>query len=424
MDRTLLRIRGDHAARRDTSRRGTSLVVTTVLVFSLAGISLSLASLSRSSAEENRTTKDETNAYYIAQAGLAQAVQDLRAGGTGALGSLQQQQEFGGARFWVDSVDLGNGLRSLVATGVDNRAGARIELVLQEAALPFFRYGAFGELGLTLDSNATIDSYNSNLGPYSLNLNKAFNGNAGSNRNISLRSNSRIHGSAQPGPGHAVTILGNAVVSGATSPAPAPFELPPIEFPAAPGPNNYTLNGTATLVAGLHQLANVRLNSNSVLTINGPATIVCSNLELRSNSQIIVNATNGPVEFYVDGDFKMLSNAKLYASDLKPANVKVFLNGDNIIDPDTDVQVDPQDDEFQFNSNTQIYGVVYAPNAFVEIESNFECFGAMIARRLHLDSNSKIHFDESLLTETEDSESELQAVLWRRRPFSMSELGQ
>lgn len=418
MIRTLSNTRGSRAR-----RRGTSLVVTTVLVFSLAGISLSLASLSRSSAEENRTAKDETNAYYIAQAGLAQAVQDLRAGGTGALGSLQQQQEFGGARFWVESVELGNGLRSLVATGVDNRAGARIELVLQEAALPFFRYGAFGELGLTLDSNATIDSYNSNLGPYS-NANKAHNGNAGSNRNIGLRSNSRIHGSAQPGPGHSVSLLGNAVVTGTTSPAPSLFELPPIEFPAAPGAANYTLNGTATFAAGLHQLANVRLNSNSVLTINGPATVVCNNMELRSNSQIIVNATNGPVEFYVQGDFKMLSNAKLYASDLKPSNVKLFLNGDNIIDPDTDVQVDPQDDEFQFNSNTQIYGVVYAPNAFVEIDSNFECFGAMIARRLHLDSNSKIHFDESLLTETEDSETELQAVLWRRRPFSMSELGQ
>ncbi len=418
MIRTLSKTRGTRA-----QRRGTSLVVTTVLVFSLAGISLSLASLSRSSAEENRTAKDETNAYYIAQAGLAQAVQDLRAGGTGAVGSLQQQQDFGGARFWVDSVDLGNGLRSLVATGLDNRAGARIELVLQEAALPFFRYGAFGELGLTLDSNATIDSYNSALGPYSA-VNKAHNGNAGSNRSISLRSNSRIHGSAQPGPGHTVNIIGNAVVTGATSPAPTLFELPPIEFPAAPGATNYTLNGVATLNAGLHQLANVRLNSNSILTINGPATIVCTQMELRSNSQIIVNATNGPVEFYVDGDFKMLSNAKLYSTDLKPANVKVFLNGDNIIDPDTDVQVDPQDDEFQFNSNTQIYGVVYAPNAFVEIDSNFECFGAMIARRLHLDSNSKIHFDESLLTETEDSESELQAVLWRRRPFSMSELGQ
>ena len=62
--------------------------------------------------------------------------------------------------------------------------------------------------------------------------------------------------------------------------------------------------------------------------------------------------------------------------------------------------------------------------AFVEIESNFELFGALIARRLHLDSNSKIHFDESLLDEDEDSETELQAVLWRRRPFSMGELGQ
>lgn len=403
-------------------RRGTSLVVTTVLVFSLAGISLSLAAMSRSSSDENRTARDETNAYYVAQAGLAQAVQDMRAGGTGAVGSQQQQQDFGGARFWVDSIDLGGGLRSLVATGFDERAGARIELVMQQSNLPFFRYGAFGELGLTLDSNATIDSYNSSLGPYS-DANKAHNGHSGSNGNIGLRSNSRIHGSAQPGPGGSVSILGNAVVTGSTAPAPSNFELPPIEFPASPGADNYTLNGTATLLPGLHQLNQVRLNSNAVLTINGPATVVCSTMELRSNSQIIVNAAGGPVEFYVEGDFKLLSNAQIYSTTYKPSDVKLFLNGDNIIDPDTDVQVDPQDDELAFNSNSRVYGVMYAPNAFVEINSNFELFGALIARRLHLDSNSKVHFDESLLTEESDSETELQALLWRRRPFSRSELG-
>lgn len=403
-------------------RRGTSLVVSTILVFSLAGISLSLTSLSRSSAGESRVARDETNAYYVAQAGLAQAVQDMRAGGNGEIGSLNQRQEFGGATFWVESVDLGDGLRSLVATGVDNRAGARVELVMREAALAFFRYGAFGELGVTLDSNATVDSYNSDLGPYS-GLNVAHNGNAGSNKNISLRSNSRIHGAAQPGPGGTVTILGNAVVTGATSPSATLFDLPPIEFPAPPGENGYTVNGAATILPGLHQLGPMRLNANSVLTINGPATIVCTNMELRSNSKIIVNAAGGPVEFYVDGDFKLLSNAQIYSQNLKPADVKLFLNGDNIIDPDVDVDVDPQDDDLLFNSNSKIYGVMYAPNAFVEIESNFELFGALIARRLHLDSNSKIHFDESLLDETEDSETELQAVLWRRRPFSMSELG-
>ncbi len=398
-------------------RRGTSLVVTAVLVSSLAAVSLSLASLSRSSAAENRAAREESNAYYIAQAGLAQAVQDLRAGGTGAVGSQQDQQDFGGSRFWVEATDIGGDMRSLVATGLDDSAGARVELVLQIMNLPFFRFGAFGELGLTLDSNATVDSYNSNNGPYGSTV--AQKGNAGSNGNIRLRQNSRIHGNATPGPGQSVTILGNAVVTGATTPAPTLLEMPAIEFPVQPG---FLNQGAGILPPGTHAFNKLVVGSSSTLIINGPADIVCNLMELRSNAKVVVNATLGPVNFYVKGDFVLNSNAQVYSSTYKPADIHMYLNGDNIIEPDVEVQVDP-DSEFEFNSNSKIYGVVYAPNASVEINSNFELFGSLMAKKLHLDSNSKIHFDEALLTSEEDSESVLQAVLWRRRPFSMSELG-
>ena len=415
MIRTLERHRSARA------RRGTSMVVTTVLVFSLAGISVSLTAMSRSAAGENRTARDETNAYYVAQAGLAEAVQDMRTGGTGAVGAQGNRREFGGAAFWVDSVDLGNGVRSLVATGIDQNVGARIELVMQQTGLPFFRFGAFGELGLTLDSNATIDSYDSSLGTYASQV-ASQNGNSGSNRDIHLRQNSRIHGAAQPGPGNTVTILGNAVVTGATTPSPTEFELPPIEFPVPPGGADFTASGTVTWAPGLHNMGSLRLDSNAILNITGPATIVCTGMDMRSNSQVIINATQGPVEFYVDGDFRLLSNAQIYSTDYIPSNVSLFLNGDNIIDPDVEVQL--QEDELVFNSNTKVWGTMYAPNAFVEIDSNFELFGSMIARQLHIDSNARIHFDEALLEPDEETETTLQALLWRRRPFSMSELGE
>lgn len=419
MIRTLI-----HPGNASAQRRGTSLVVTTILVFSLAGISISLTAMSRSSATENRAVRDETNAYYVAQAGLAQAVQDLRAGGNGAVGSQQTRQDFGGASFWVDSVNLGGGFRSLVATGVDQRAGARIELVMQQTNMPFFRYGAFGDVGLTLHSNASIDSYDSTLGSYESQV-PGTEGDTGSNGNITLRQNSTISGSAQPGPDGTVTILGNAVVSGTTFPAQTVFDMPAIDFPAEPGDTDYTVVGARTLLPGLHQIDDLRLSSSSILTVIGPATIVCSSMELRSNSHIIVNAEDGPVEFYVQGDFKLLSNSQIYSTTHQPSDVVLYLNGDNIIDPDTDVEVDPDGtDELLFNSNTRVYGLMYAPNAFVNINSNFQLFGALIARRLHLDSFASIHYDEALRTMIEDSEIQLQAILWRRRPFSMSELAQ
>jgi hypothetical protein len=50
-----------------------------------------------------------------------------------------------------------------------------------------------------------------------------------------------------------------------------------------------------------------------------------------------------------------------------------------------------------FNSNAKMYGTIFAPNAKVSIDSNFELFGAVIAREVSLSSNSMIHYDEQLL---------------------------
>ena len=53
-------------------------------------------------------------------------------------------------------------------------------------------------------------------------------------------------------------------------------------------------------------------------------------------------------------------------------------------------------DEVDFESNAEFYGTLYAPYAIVEINSNFRLFGALVARSIHLDSNSRIHYDEAL----------------------------
>ena len=73
----------------------------------------------------------------------------------------------------------------------------------------------------------------------------------------------------------------------------------------------------------------------------------------------------------------------------------LYLESDNIIDPDIDVSLDPA--HVDFDSNSEIFGTIYAPNAHIEIDSNFRLYGSLIARSVRLDSNSRIHFDEALL---------------------------
>jgi hypothetical protein len=62
---------------------------------------------------------------------------------------------------------------------------------------------------------------------------------------------------------------------------------------------------------------------------------------------------------------------------------------------------------------------IYAPEASIDIDSNFQLFGAVVARRLHLDSNSQIHYDESLLRSSSSGRSDYEAIYWRELSYSV-----
>jgi hypothetical protein len=199
-----------------------------------------------------------------------------------------------------------------------------------------------------------------------------------------------------PGPGGVANVIGNATVSGSKTPASTPQSLPPITVPtiATSGVMTPAKNTTVNLASGSYHWSNAALATGSTLNVTGPATLICDSLRLASNSKIVINASAGPVQIYVINDFVMSSNTHIYPTSYNPADVTINLQSDNIIDPDMIVDLD----QIDFQSNSDLYGTIYAPHAKVSINSNFELYGAIIARDLVLDSWSRVHFDETLLT--------------------------
>ena len=80
-----------------------------------------------------------------------------------------------------------------------------------------------------------------------------------------------------------------------------------------------------------------------------------------------------------------------------------------IIDPDSNVSLD----QVGFESNSRLFGTIYAPNAAIEIQSDFELFGAIMARRLHLSSWSRVHYDEALRSTGANGRRVFQTLCWR-----------
>ena len=415
----------------DTSRnkRGSTMVIVALLVAAVAMLSLTLLSTLRSSQQENQGSRESLSALYACEAGLSAAVRSLATGGSGDLGTQYAPVDYGEQSYWVVSTPMGAGRTSLRSVGRDDRARMGVEVVVQPDADSFFRWAAFGEELLHMDSNARTDSYDSSVNPgqnsypdqavngSGSNQYANTNGDVGSNGNITMDSNIGVWGDAHPGPTGSVTgsQSGDPNISGATTPLASTVELPDVIVPSITSSGDYLVasNGI-TLASGGHHFANFEVGTAKTLTINGPATIVCDNFKLKSGSKVIVNATNGPVRFYVLNDFVLNSNTKIYSTTYSPLDVAFNLLSDNILDPGVDVTFD--EDLVDFDSGSMLYGTIFAPSAEITIDSNFEQFGSLVARRTYLYSDAQIHYDELLATVSQEAQNIFTTLCWRVVP--------
>lgn len=421
----------------NATQSGGALVMVAFATAVMATLSFSVLALSLAGASEQRTSKEQMSARFVCEAGLSEAVFELAAasaagvvvqqGGQGEqpgdVGSAQNPADFGAGSFWVEATPLGNLRTQLVATGEVDRAGERIELTLREVVDSRYVWGAFGDIDMTMASNARVDSYDATLGTYAAqavnssgsNNYALTNGDVGSNQNVGLSQNAKVWGDATPGPSGTTTVAGtNVLITGTTTPNSSVVEMPPIEVPPIVGVGGVTFNGAGnTIASGDHYFDSILVGNNSQVVVTGPARIVVGDFRVNSGSSFMIDASAGPVELYVLNDFLLNSNTLMAATDFLPKNLEVLLLSDNIIDPMVSVDLDVLD----FNSNAKLYGTIYAPEAFVDINSNFELFGSLVAKKVRLRSNSTVHYDESLATSKKDGDSSWEIVCWRLLPY-------
>ncbi|NOT29168.1 MAG: hypothetical protein HOP15_01830 [Planctomycetes bacterium] len=402
---------------RATTQRGSTLVVVALLMAAVAMLSLCFLTVLRSSQKENEGSREGLSALYACEAGLTAAVNELASGGDGDLGNENQPLYLGDQRYWVEATDIGGGRTALRSFGRDDGARMGVELVVQPSATGFFRWAAFSDEDLHMDSNARTDSYDSSAGSY---LSQQINGSGsnayantegdvGCNADISMDSNIGVYGDANPGPSGVVTAADPTKISGNTTPMANTIDLPGIVVPAIASSDAIAFD-TQVLASGSYHYSTFQVNIGETLTITGPATIVCDDFRVKKNSNIVVDASYGPVEFFVLNDFILNANTSIASTDNQPLDVTFNLLSDNILDPGIDVDFDS--DLLGFESNSTLFGTIYAPDASVTINSNFELFGSLVARRVDLNSNCRIHYDETLAT-ANDGEVVYDTLCWR-----------
>jgi hypothetical protein len=373
------------------------MVLVVLVLGSLMFLSAALMMVTGAKGHEADAALDDARALYLAEAGLAEAVAALEAGATGDVGSPAAPVALGDGVFWADATPQAGGETRVVVTAMAGSGRAAIDVVLEADADPLFQYTLNSKDTLTMNADVTTDSYDSSLGTYASQIASIYNGlsyaldggDVASNSDIVLNARATIFGDAVPGPGKTVTFATDSYVSGSTTPAAQPFSFPSITVPTIPPSGSYNLgpNSTATLAAGKYDFTTFELQKSATLTIQGPAEIVVDDFTTYNSANLLIDATNGPVTFYVEGTYTHGKNFEADAVPGSPMALAFMIPGTQGI---------------TFPSSAKIRGGYYAPNADLLFTNYCEVWGAVAGNRIDMAASMSFHYDEALARYWED----------------------
>jgi hypothetical protein len=150
------------------------------------------------------------------------------------------------------------------------------------------------------------------------------------------------------------------------------------------------VSGTTTTLTGDLHYSDIDVTSGT-LVIEGPARIVVDALFADSSSELRIDASGGAVEIYATGDFNLQENSDITVTTPQPREVSLFITASNL-DGGTDTIILDSDGDFE--------GVIYAPDAMIDVDNEFHVYGAVKAKRVQLEFDGEVHFDEDLLFDT------------------------
>lgn len=236
--------------------------------------------------------------------------------------------------------------------------------------------GIIGVNSVTLGGDVTVDSYDSGSGPYT--PPGSDNGTVCSDGDIALNGNVEIHGDVLCGK-EAATCGDGASVTGTVTHNPAKLVIPPVDLgDVATNNDNALIPLTSIGNDPVNDTTNeFSIGSTETLTLSA-GTYYFTLLEIKAQAQIIIN--DGPVIIYVDGDVRITGNGIANATQI-PNNLQIFVTGSQVT----------------VNGGPDFFGLLYAPNAVIDITGNTQFYGALVGteiRKLH--GTADIHYDEGL----------------------------
>lgn len=397
------------------------MIAALLVVFAVATLSMIQLQLDLSKAREQRTAVDTKRAFYMAEAGLAEAFHGIASGKSGNVGTADEPARFANGIFFTTAKEEGLGRVTLTSTGLCGAGRAALSIVVERTSSSVASLGFFGDELVAVEGGATIDSYDSRKGPYSPPLlpvggSPPTGAKVGSNQNLTVggrNGTTKVYGNAQPGPTGVLVRGRSTTISGSTAPFLTANALEAIDVPVCQPQGSITTSPSKPLVAipsGERQFDSLKVTGATKLVITGPAKIVVGQLVVDAQGEVTIDATKGPVELYVTDWLALKSGSKFTTGTSDPRSVSILVSASESRDRDGNGSIDPP---VVLKPTGSLIGTLHAPSAEVAIPHTFPVFGAVSAKRLTVMTGAQVHFDESLLEAGQSDDGLPKLIGWR-----------
>jgi hypothetical protein len=385
------------------SERGSALIAVVTLVGTMMVLSLIFLRVGQQVSNEQLATVNGTRAELLAEAGISEALESLRSGGTGIIGQPWDPAYLGGGVVWVEATDLGGGIYQLDSMAMKDNGRAALRAVVGEGAggggggpggvgsTDTFFTMLFSNKPLALNQDIVIDSWDSTLGTYASQATNtmgtityaASEAGAASNTTVTIAQGTHVFGDIHVGPGQTASQSASAYVSGTTTQAGVTVPLAPISVPAISASGTYSVanNATKTLASGNYHFTSMTQGKFSTLKVVGPATIVVDGYTTGASATLEIDATNGPVNIYDTGVWSVDKNYKLINKPGSPVDGAFMISSTGTV---------------QFDQGSVIKFGFYCPNSIIEVNQGAEVWGALVADEITVNQGTKFHFDKNL----------------------------
>lgn len=401
------------ASRSRSSRRGSTLIATVVAVSVMLLLTLAAAQLSVQSTKRDLAEQSDRQALQLAETGLREAAASLIVNSNGNLGSQAAPVAYGDGVFWVVATPQEEEQEWLLkSTALYGSGRASVEAAVRRQSNGSINRALFSKKKLDMKKGFFMDSYDSELGTYAdqatnehLGVTYANDGGvAASNGDLRLHKDIEIFGSVRAGAGDELKYKDDPsefLLTGDAGYLAQDVLFETVIMPVAgPELGKVHLHGVKedppefdlVLSPGEYHYEDFKVHKDAKVKIVGPSVVVVDK-KFDIGSSLLIDDSNGPVVVYCGKEAKFKKKASVAVESNRPEGFFVVMaqhveydeDGEKVKKKKTKVKIE-----------TTFTGVVYGPEAKIELKKEAEVFGSVMGNEVKFKKGARFHYDEAL----------------------------